>query len=107
MAKDQRPVVCAACAGAIWPAIAILLNAATIVFMNETVQGQLYDEDGPIGFALKTTVLISIFSLSGFLLGLLPGAAVLAANASKLHMCKIWQTKAAADSSTNHVKLVE
>ncbi len=88
-------MVWAACAGATWPVIAILLNAAAIVFTNETVQGQLYDEDGPVGFALKTTVLISILSLSGFLLGLLPGATVFAANASKLHLRKIWQTKIA------------
>ena len=82
--KDQRPVVWSACAGAVWPTITILLNAATIVIASQRFQGQLYDEDGPGGFAIKTVVVIAIFALPGFLIGLIPGVAVLAANESRL-----------------------
>ncbi len=76
LVKDRRPVVWAACAGAAWPTLVVLFDAALIVLKNQKFQGQLYDEDGPEMFVIKTIVLVSVLALPGFFVGLVPGVIV-------------------------------
>lgn len=65
----QRPVLTSTLVGIACPWILIIFDAAHIVATNQRFQGQLYDEDGPAVFFIKTTLILLIFGVSGMLLG--------------------------------------